>query len=230
MESNSDFFAYLPDCILLLIISFLPSKEAARTNVLSKRWKHIWRDSTTIELNENFRNIANQAKVPLNQVFLDFARGFVFHHLGADVLNFQLVMSDPKEFIADVQCLIKFAISKRVEVLDLNFWSFYENEFLELPLCVYEHEAMRVLKLSQCDLMRVEVTKFSALKSLHLLRIKLSTSALGTILFACQLLETLVPDNRVNLEYVEIPCGENLQLMSQTIVGCIPLEEICTQT
>ncbi|XXG88347.1 hypothetical protein AAC387_Pa12g0566 [Persea americana] len=170
MESNSDFFAYLPDCILLLIVSFLPFKEAARTSVLSKRWKHIWKDSTIIDLNENFfRNIVDQAMAPLNQVFLDFARGFVFHHLGATVHNFQFLMSESKEYIADVKCLHKFAASKKVEVLDLNFWSFNENKFLELPLCVYEHEAMHVLKLTQCDLMQVEVTKFSALKSLHLL-------------------------------------------------------------
>ncbi|XXG88355.1 hypothetical protein AAC387_Pa12g0572 [Persea americana] len=73
--------------------------------------------------------------------------------------------------------------------------------------------------------MRVEVTKFSVLKSLHLVRIKLSTVALGTILSACQLLEMLVLDNCVNLDYVEIPCGENLQLTSLTIVDCIPLDE-----
>ena len=68
------------------------------------------------ELNENFfRNITNQAKVPLKQVFLDFARGFVFHHLGANAHNFELVMPDPKEYIADLDCLIKFTISRKVE-------------------------------------------------------------------------------------------------------------------
>ncbi|XXG88367.1 hypothetical protein AAC387_Pa12g0582 [Persea americana] len=112
MESNSDFFAYLPDCILLLIVSFLPFKEVARTRILSRRWKHIRRDSATTELNETFfRNIADQTKAPLNQVFLNFTHGSVFHHLRANVYTFELVISDPKEYIADVDHMIKFAIS-----------------------------------------------------------------------------------------------------------------------
>ncbi|XXG88366.1 hypothetical protein AAC387_Pa12g0581 [Persea americana] len=166
-----------------------------------------------------------KAMAPPKKVFLDFTHGFLSHHLGARIHNFVLVISNPEEYIEDVKLLIKSVVSRKVEVLVLNFWSSYENEFLELPLYVYEHEAMCVLKLTQCDLMRVEVTKFSALKSLHLVRIKLSTSALGTILSACQLLEMLVVDNCVNLDYVEITCGENLQLTSLTIVDCIPLDE-----
>lgn len=32
----------LPDHVLLHIISFLPTKEAIRTSILSKRWEYIW--------------------------------------------------------------------------------------------------------------------------------------------------------------------------------------------
>ena len=114
---------------------------------------------------------------------------------GARIHNFKLVIWNPEEYIADVKLLIKFAVSKKVEVLDLNFWSFYEIEFLELPLCVFKHEALRVLKLTQCDLMRVEFPRFCAPKSLHLGRIRLSISTLGTNLSACHLLEMLALDN-----------------------------------
>lgn len=42
----------LPDHILGHIISFLPTKFAVQTCVLSKRWKSLWKHLTTVELEE----------------------------------------------------------------------------------------------------------------------------------------------------------------------------------
>ncbi|KAH0883734.1 LOW QUALITY PROTEIN: hypothetical protein HID58_059830 [Brassica napus] len=39
---NEDFISYLPDEILHHIISFNPTKLAAKTSVLSRRWRHVW--------------------------------------------------------------------------------------------------------------------------------------------------------------------------------------------
>ncbi|XP_058767550.1 F-box/LRR-repeat protein At4g14096-like [Vicia villosa] len=46
----------LPDCILLLILSFLPSERAVQTCILSPRWNHLWNHLPTIRLNSfNFK-------------------------------------------------------------------------------------------------------------------------------------------------------------------------------
>ena len=65
-DESSIRICHLPDPILLLIISSLRTKEAIRTSVLSKRWVHLWRDISKIELEEG--------KPDKRQQFIDFVR------------------------------------------------------------------------------------------------------------------------------------------------------------
>jgi hypothetical protein len=42
-DENEDKLSDLPDCVLLHILSFLNTKYAVQTCILSKRWKNVWK-------------------------------------------------------------------------------------------------------------------------------------------------------------------------------------------
>ncbi|GAU12508.1 hypothetical protein TSUD_377590 [Trifolium subterraneum] len=52
-HDNEDSLCDLPDCVLLHILSFLNSKQAVQTCVLSTRWKYLWKRIPTLILHSS---------------------------------------------------------------------------------------------------------------------------------------------------------------------------------
>ncbi|KAL9237295.1 hypothetical protein vseg_011863 [Gypsophila vaccaria] len=50
VRTANDRISKLPDEILSMILAPLPLQEAARTSVLSKRWRHVWSSSLKLDL------------------------------------------------------------------------------------------------------------------------------------------------------------------------------------
>ncbi|KAL6593945.1 hypothetical protein ACP70R_048846 [Stipagrostis hirtigluma subsp. patula] len=62
----ADRFSSLPDAVLVRVVSFLPVKDAARTAVLSRRWRPLWLRTGTLNLDtRSYGHFVYQIREPL---------------------------------------------------------------------------------------------------------------------------------------------------------------------
>ncbi|KAF9666951.1 hypothetical protein SADUNF_Sadunf16G0282000 [Salix dunnii] len=216
MDRNTDMFSNLPSSLLIIIASFLPFKEAARTCILSKQWLDIWREVANIDFDEsNFVKLdeSEENQKVQREVFINFARQFIENNSQQVIETLGLICSRPGNFPVDMQNIVMFATSRNVRGLRLDFSdpAWREDEIMnheavfELPSNVYElGQALETLKLFSCRFDASKFTNFSAIKSLSLGWININIGSIVAILESCPLLETLRLKKCWNLEHIEV--------------------------
>ena len=53
LKEAGDLISRLPDDILQLILSYLPTRLAIKTSVLSRRWRHVWSDTWSLSFHRD---------------------------------------------------------------------------------------------------------------------------------------------------------------------------------
>ncbi|XP_058072882.1 putative F-box/LRR-repeat protein At1g56400 [Magnolia sinica] len=232
MDPRGDSFDCLPDGVLHHILSFLPFKEAARTCILSTRWIDLWTSTTNIELIENyFTEEVDGEKQLSRSAFIDFARRFIHDYQGRKVVKFRLCMSSPNDYQSDVEGWIKFAVSRDVEEIYLDFPEVdpHQEQSFELPSILFEHTSLRVVSFTSCTFDPAELIKFRSIECLHVERATLSTRALENLLNNCHFLESLCLRSCKGIDFIRI-FGQNLRLRYLTLEDCGPIRGLSIYT
>ncbi|CAK8568313.1 unnamed protein product [Lathyrus sativus] len=178
-EQKEDRLSGLPDSLIDHILSFLPTKDAVATSILSKHWKPFWRS-------QQQSLYFDDRSFPDTFAFLQFFKSFMnMRDYSLPILSFHLIChslsyDDFHRFAFD-------AIMNEVENLIIDF-----RLPTILPPLVLTNMDLSVLKLKRVTLNNVPYVKLPFLKVLHLESVTFTYNEyLKPLLRGCPLLEEL---------------------------------------
>ncbi|KAK3024280.1 hypothetical protein RJ639_043142 [Escallonia herrerae] len=231
-----DIISSMPKDILFIVVSLLPFKEAAKTSILSRKWRLIWLATTNIEFDERHfvkqDEESEENKENQRRDLIRFARRWIRSYEEPIIHKFCLAFSYPANHALDMQHCIRFAVARGVKVLDLDFsvpsWNEMSLEdhhaaFFDLPFYVYTYPAenLESLKLFSCNFLVARFKIFRALKNLSLGWANLTTSVVTALLTKCPVLESLSLKRCWGLDYLDISAPS---LTSLVVDKCLDLK------
>ncbi|KAL4590304.1 hypothetical protein LXL04_003232 [Taraxacum kok-saghyz] len=141
-EDGADLISNLPDHILLLILSGLPStEEIIRTSILSRRWRYLWTSIPSLDLvYPRERKPSGKSNYSKFKEFVDW----VLLNRSADLDSFR-VSHSLYYSMSTIERWIHAAVMRNVKQLDLVFPSNWKSEDMAMPVCA-SLEVLRVIQ------------------------------------------------------------------------------------
>ncbi|OMO72625.1 hypothetical protein CCACVL1_17700 [Corchorus capsularis] len=248
-HNEEDRIGELADDILIIILSFMKTKEATATCVLSRRWRYLWASLPRLDFSCN----AYLREIPYSEqhreetfekeslIFIHWVNSVVKMHQAQTLEEFRIDFPFDKEhFNHVVDSWIAFALSKRVQRLVLDFsptFGFMRcpsiYTFPDVPSPVTSSLSdipPYLLSLVTSTLSDVSLAGLTSLKTLYLNCVNIKQEVVDHIISYCPMLEefSLFDSAFVGVGYFKL-AGTALKLKHLTLIGCRGLRyiEIC---
>ncbi|CAM0871279.1 unnamed protein product [Alopecurus aequalis] len=191
-RGSVDLTSRLPDAILGSIVSLLPTQEGARTQVISRRWRPLWRSAPLSLVDLELGSKGHTA--------VDLIPKILSEHLGPG-RRFALNLWTCNEYFDKIAGWLSSQALDNLEELELTFW--FRNKLYQLPSSVYRFApTLCVAKFGGCHFPNLMSLEFPCLKQLTLDNVTISEGALQSMLSSC-------------------PALESLELMDNSSIGCL---------
>ncbi|QHN75754.1 FBD-associated F-box protein [Arachis hypogaea] len=192
----------LPDCILLHILSFLPTKTAFLTTVLSRRWTHLCHHLQHLHFEQNqfpYRN--TWPDVSTKKRFLATVNWILSRHKAPPIRTFRLTCDLNHSDEYTVEWFIRKVSGPNLEELNLHLSFCCSGPKVAIPNGVFSCTSLVTLRLKGGLIITPSPSAPScgydlpSLKTLQLYNVKTSDGKLEEILSHCTALETLILDS-----------------------------------
>ncbi|KAJ9539992.1 hypothetical protein OSB04_026498 [Centaurea solstitialis] len=206
---DDDLVSRLPDEVLVSILSRLHLKDATVTSKLSRRWRYLWCQTDRLVFEDRERRCVIRDTQNSNaNKYMSWVNHIIDQHKSPTIDKLNISFGFDKRATYAINKWIKFAISKNVQTLELNF--------------------KRFIKADENYPFSVPVMEIKFLKSLTLNHVDVDDEGLKKILRSCPVLEHLSIVCSRRLVKPEIH-GKGLALKNLDMTSCNGLKsiEIC---
>ncbi|XVF78326.1 hypothetical protein PTKIN_Ptkin14bG0123200 [Pterospermum kingtungense] len=197
-RSSNDRISVLPDELIHQILSFLSTKEAAATSVLSKRWVSLWTLVPTLNLEDSdcCRN-DEQAKMK----FLNFVDRVLLQNKAGSVEKFRLNCY-PVYDHSSINTRICSAIDRGFREVDISVPKLENEDFLKLPSGLFFMNKLKILKLQGQIMVDVPISVcLPSLRILHLIQVKYANAiSVRSLISGCLNLKELCIEASISQE------------------------------
>lgn len=166
---KADMISDLPEHIIHNILLLLPIKYAARSIVLSKRFRVAWHSFPIVDI--------DFTQFPINtslDQFLDFVRDSLQRrapNICLEKFRLLVLLGGSVEADSRIDGAINYAIEHKVKELDLQFLhnNVYNDLYYRLPSVLFPVDSLKVLKLKGFNLEKLDLEKFPSREELSLI-------------------------------------------------------------
>ncbi|XP_071920685.1 F-box/FBD/LRR-repeat protein At1g13570-like [Coffea arabica] len=185
--STCDRISDLPSSIIESILMWLPTRDAARTGILSRKWRYNWSRIPQLVLDDKiFNKILTNHALP-RQKFAEILFQILSLHQGP-ISKFRCSLTGLKD-CRDIDSLIVLLSRSGVQEFTLNLWL---NEYHRMPLAFFSCLELRHLNLRGCLIKPpTNFQGFGHLISLKLCQVNIAEDVLGILMSSSLLLEQL---------------------------------------
>uniref|UniRef100_A0A0A9EC60 Uncharacterized protein n=1 Tax=Arundo donax TaxID=35708 RepID=A0A0A9EC60_ARUDO len=221
--------------ILQYIISRLPIREAVRTSILSKHWKHVWCSRTNLEFSFHSLVYKKRSMIPRftygSHIFIQRVEAVLKQHSGIGVEKMEVEFSPlHNEHAEHIDRWVEFAIALKTKQPILDFVVQYPTkEPYSFPFQLFDATSgshFHSLKLGCISLKQpAKIKVFLNLKKLELVDVNITDDELKLMLYNSNVLEFLGLSRCKLLTRLQTPHPLN-HLKHLQVSHCLLLQEI----